>query len=78
MKPRFFHVHDTIAGKEYDHWYNGEGLENILWTQENLDSLKGQNVDKEQIRLIDKEDEYLKMVVSDEQRGDEKSGRYSL
>ena len=68
-KPRFFRVYDTIRKEKYNHWYVGEGLENVHWTKENLEYLKNKkDIDNEQINLINNTNEYYKQIFEKEEQ----------
>ena len=62
---RVLHIHDTIRGLEYDLKYKGKGRSTLYFTRENLEFFENiyhtvKEIDKNQNKLINKEDKYLK------------------
>lgn len=67
-KERDLLITDTIRGLTYMHKYIGKGREYIIHNHENLNHIcslfkTNKEIDDEQIRLIDKENNYLRQVI---------------
>jgi len=65
LKRRTVHIFDIIHNLEFNEYYTGEGLEGIYYNESNIyqNMFKtNKDIDKNQIKLINKADNYLKFI----------------